>query len=75
MSLPRSVRLDHELELETERYLKINELKFPQLIKMAIAKFISEPQTIQLMPVNEKEFLSAAKKAFKKHKDTMDRLK
>lgn len=75
MGLPRTVRLDHELELKTEHYLKTNEMKFPQLVKMAIAKFISEPQTIQLIPVNEKEFLSVAKKAFKHHKDAMDKLK
>ena len=41
---------------------------------MAVAKFISEPQTIKLMPADTKEFLKTAEKAFEKHKDAMDKL-
>lgn len=75
MGLPRTVRFENELEKEVEEYLKINKLKFSQLISAAIIKFISEPQTVTLVPANTKKFMSAAEKAFEKHKDAMDKLK
>ncbi len=64
-----------DLEHKVEEYLEANGVKFSQLVNMAVAKFISEPQTIHLAPVNTKAFAVQAKKAFKKHKDTMDKLK
>ena len=42
---------------------------------MAVAKFISEPQIIELTPVDSDAFLETAKKSFKTHKDAMDKLK
>ncbi len=75
MALPKSVRLDSTLETKVKAYLKANKLKFSQLVSMAVEKFISEPQTIQLVPANTKEFLNRAEKAFEKHKDAMDKLK
>lgn len=75
MGLPKTVRLDDDLEKKVERYLESNDIKFPQLINLAIEKFISEPQTIQLVPINASEFIKSAEKAFKKHKDAMDKLK
>lgn len=75
MGLPKTVRLDNDLEKKVERYLKSNDIKFPQLINLAIEKFISEPQTIQLVPVKTADFMKVAEKAFKKHKDAMDKLK
>ncbi|MCB0367782.1 MAG: hypothetical protein KDD68_20430 [Bdellovibrionales bacterium] len=75
MGLPKSVRLDEDLENQVEKYLKTNNLKFVQLVNMAVAKFIQEPQTIELVPVNTKDFMATAEKAFKKHKDAMDKLK
>ncbi len=42
---------------------------------MALAKFISEPQTIHLAPVKTEAFIQQAKKAFKKLKSAMDKLK
>lgn len=75
MGLPKTVRFDDELEKKMEEYLEANGLKFSQLINMAVAKFISEPQTIQLAPVETKDFMEAATKAFKKHRNAMDKLK
>jgi hypothetical protein len=69
MGLPKTVRFDEELEKEIEHYLKKNEIKFSQLVNMAVSKFIMEPQMIQLAPVDNKDFLATAKKAFHKHKD------
>ena len=75
MGLPKTVRLEDDLELQIEKYLEANGLRFANLVNMALKKFISEPQRIELVPVPEQEFLNKAKKAFKKHKDTMDKLK
>ncbi len=75
MGLPKSVRVEGDLEKKIEAYLDKNPVKFSQLVAMALEKFISEPQTIELRPVDDKPFLETAKKAFKKHKHTMDKLK
>jgi antitoxin component of RelBE/YafQ-DinJ toxin-antitoxin module len=75
MGLPKSVRFDDELEKKVEQYLESNGLKFSHLVNLAVEKFIRVPQTIQLAPVDTKEFLATAKKAFHKHKDAMDKLK
>ena len=75
MGLPKTVRFEEELEGKVERYLEANGIKFSQLVNMAVSKFISEPQTIQLAPVNTDDFLNTAAKAFGKHKNAMDKLK
>lgn len=75
MGLPKTVRFDDDLEKKVEEYLEANGLKFAQLVNMAVAKFITEPQTIQLAPVDTKDFMVTAEKAFKKHKSAMDKLK
>lgn len=75
MGLPKTVRLEEELEHKVEEYLEANGVKFSQLMNMAVAKFISEPQTIHLAPVKTEAFSEQARKAFKKHKDAMDKLK
>jgi len=75
MGLPKSVRVDDALERKIEAYLDKNPVKFSQLVAMALEKFISEPQMIELCPVDDDQFLESAKKAFKKHKHTMDKLK
>ena len=75
MGLPKTVRFDDALEKQVEKYLEANGLKFTQLVNMAVAKFIAEPQTIQLAPVDTKDFMVTAKKAFAKHKNAMDKLK
>jgi antitoxin component of RelBE/YafQ-DinJ toxin-antitoxin module len=75
MGLPKSVRVDEELEKKIEAYLDQNPVKFSQLVAMALEKFISEPQMIELRPVADEDYAKVAKKAFKKHKHTMDKLK
>ena len=75
MGLPKTVRFEEELEEKVEKYLEANGIKFAQLVNLAVSKFISEPQTIQLAPVDQKDFLATASKAFKKHKNAMDKLK
>ena len=75
MGLPKTVRFEDELEKKVEEYLEANGIKFAQLVNLAVAKFINEPQTIQLAPVATKDFMATAKKAFGKHKNAMDKLK
>lgn len=75
MGLPKTIRFDDELETKVENYLEKNKLKFPQLVKMAVEKFISETQTITLVPADTEQFLKTAKAAYQKHKHAMDKLK
>jgi len=75
MALPKSVRLEPKLEGKVQSYLKKNKIKFSQLVSLAVSKFISEPQTIQLVPADSKKFLQDVEKAYEKHKDAMDKLK
>ena len=75
MGLPKTVRLEEQLDERVEKYLVANGIKFSNLVNLALEKFISEPQTINLVPVGTKEFMKTAEKAFKKHKDAMDKLK
>lgn len=75
MGLPKTIRFDDELEAKVENYLEKNKIKLPQLVKMAVEKFISETQTITLVPADTEEFLKTAKEAYKKHKHAMDKLK
>ena len=75
MGLPKTIRFEEDLEDKVEKYLESNGIKFSQLVNLAVAKFISEPHTIQLAPVDAQDFLKTAKKAFKKHKNAMDKLK
>ncbi len=75
MGLPKTVRLEDDLEKKVENYLEANGIRFAQLINLAVERFINEPQTIQLSPVDENDFAIAAGKAFKKHKNAMDKLK
>jgi hypothetical protein len=75
MGLPKTVRLDDELESEVENYMNQNKIKFPQLVAMAIQKFISEAHTIELRPVDDKKWSKAVERSFKKHKKAMDKLK
>lgn len=75
MGVPKSIRLNAAIEEKVEIYLEQNGISFPDLVNMAVEKFISEPQTIELSPVSERTFLKSAKKAYKKHKKAMDKLK
>lgn len=75
MGLPKTVRFDETLETKVEEYLEKNHIKFTQLINMAVEKFISEPQSIELSPIDSKKWEQTITKAFKKHKNAMDKLK
>ncbi len=75
MGLPKTVRFDDELEDLISEYLEKNKIKLSQLLTMAIAKFISEHQSIELTPVSSKKWQKTVERAYKKHKHAMDKLK
>ncbi|MFZ4715603.1 MAG: hypothetical protein ACOYL6_17910 [Bacteriovoracaceae bacterium] len=70
-----SFRMKDELKEKVDKYLEKNHLSFSALANLALEKFISEPATIHLEPVNEDDFVNLAKKVYKKHKHAMDKLK
>ena len=75
MGLPKTVRFDDELEAKIEDYLEKNDIKFSQLVNLAVEKFITEPQSIVLKPIDSKKWEQTVAKAFKKHKGAMNKLK
>ena len=75
MGLPKTIRFNDELEKQLEEYMEFNGIKFSQLLHLALTKFITETQNIQLKPVELKTFMETAEKAYIKHKDAIDRLK
>lgn len=75
MGIPKTIRLNDKIEDQVEAYLKKNSITFPDLVNLALEKFISEPQTIELEPIDRATFLKSAKRVYKKHKKTMDKLK
>ncbi len=75
MGLPKTVRFDDELEAKVEEYIEKNDIKFTQLVNIAVEKFISEPQIIELTPIDSKKWEQTVTKAYKKHKGAMDKLK
>ncbi len=54
MGLPQTVRFDDDLEKRVKKYLVQNKIKFPQLVRLALEKFISEPQTLTFMPTEKR---------------------
>ena len=75
MGLPKTIRLDDELEAKVEEYIEKNDIKFTHLINIAVETFISEPQSIELTPIDSKNWEKTVAKAHKKHKGAMDKLK
>jgi antitoxin component of RelBE/YafQ-DinJ toxin-antitoxin module len=75
MGLPKTIRFDDELESKVEEYIEKNDIKFSQLVNIAVEKFISEPQSIELTPIDAKKWAQTIEKTHKKHKGAMDKLK
>jgi antitoxin component of RelBE/YafQ-DinJ toxin-antitoxin module len=70
-----SFRIKENLKEKVDLYLEKNQLSFTALANMALEKFISEPTTITLLPVDDDEFVAKSKKMMKKYKHTIDKLK
>ena len=52
---PKSFRFDAELEQRVRAYLELNNINLNALINLAVDKFISEQQTIEMKPVPSKQ--------------------
>lgn len=76
MGTPKTVRFEDKIESKVQIFLKRNpDIKLAKLINLAVDKFISEPQKIELVPVDPDEWELIAKKEYKRHKKAMDELK
>ena len=76
MSKARTIRFEDKLDQMVDKYSKKNGLKINQLVNIAVKKFILEPNTIELEPVesSKKSWSKNMKKSFSKHKKAMDEL-
>ena len=76
MSKARTIRFEEPLDSLVDKYSKKNRLKINQLVTIAVQKFITEPNSIELEPVhsNSKSWNENMKKSFKKNKKAMDEL-
>ena len=76
MSKARTIRFNDQLDFLVDEYVDKNGLKLNQLVNIAVKKYISEPNTIELEPVvaDDSEWDHNVKKAFRKHKKAMSEL-
>ena len=76
MSKPKTIRFDEQLESKVKEYAEKNGMKLNQLVNLAVKKFITESNTIELEPVDidDKNWNKSMKKAFKNNRKTMDEL-
>lgn len=76
MGQPKTIRFEDDLEMKIEAYLKQNpSVKLAKLVNLAVEKFIEEPHSIELVPIDAKVWDATARKAFQKHKKAMNELK
>lgn len=76
MSKARTVRFQDELDHLVDEYTEKNGIKLNQLVNLAVQKYITEPNSIELEPVEAKDsdWDNAMKNSFKKNKKAMDEL-
>ncbi len=74
MSKTRTVRFDDEIDPLVDRFIEKNDINFNKLVNLAVKEFISKPHSIELEPISADEWEKNMKKAYKKHKKTMDEL-
>lgn len=75
MGVPKSIRLDKDLEKDVELYIDKNSIKFPKLINLALREFISKKRPLKLDPVSDEDYEKLTKENIKKHRKTLDLLK
>ena len=76
MSKARTIRFNEQIDTLVDEYTLKNGLKLNQLVNIAVKKYINEPNSIELEPVDAKDFEweGSMKKAFTKHRKSMDEL-
>ena len=70
-----SIRFDQGLVPKIEAYVRKNRIKLNRLVNIAVEKFISEPNSIPLVPIETKDWDKQLAEAYKKHRKAMDELK
>ncbi|MBI2606993.1 MAG: hypothetical protein HYW49_13045 [Deltaproteobacteria bacterium] len=74
MSKARTVRFEDEVDPLVDQFLEKNSINFNTLVNIAVKDFISKPQTIELLPIDQDDWEKAFKKAHKKHKKAIGEL-
>ena len=71
MSKARTVRFDEDIDPAVDHFIEKNDINFNKLVNLAVRDYISKPHSIELEPVDAKEWDKNLKKSFKKHKKAM----
>jgi hypothetical protein len=76
MSKTRTVRFDEDLDKMVDQFTNTNGLKLNQLVNLAVKKYITEPNIIELEPIDatDDQWNKIMKKSFSKHKKAIDEL-
>ncbi len=76
MTKARTIRFEEKLDSIVDEYTDKNGLKLNQLVNIAVKKYISEPNSIELEPVTVEDSKWDAKmrKSFKQNKKAMKEL-
>ena len=75
-SIVKSIRIKKDLEKKVNEFLENNpSLSLTQLTALALEKFISEPNSIELVPISTDELSTRVSDLLIKHKSTFDKLK
>lgn len=74
MGKARTVRFDDDIDNVVDTFIKKNDINFNKLVNLAVKEYISKPHSIELVPIDPKEWNENLKKSFKKHKKAMSEL-
>lgn len=76
MGKPKTIRFEEQLEPKVNEYVEKNGMKLNQLVNLAVKKFITETNTIELEPVDidDENWNKTMKKAFENNRKAMDEL-
>ena len=76
MGKPKTIRFEEQLEPKVNEYVEKNGMKLNQLVNLAVKKFITETNTIELEPVDiaDENWNKTMKKAFKNNRKAIGEL-
>ncbi len=74
MGKARTVRFDDDVDNVIDVFLEKNDINFNKLVNLAVKEYISKPHSIELVPIDLKEWEKNLKKSFNTHKKAMSEL-
>jgi hypothetical protein len=78
MGKQRTVRFDDILDTQVDQFTEINDLKFNRLVNLAVKKYITERNIIELEPItleaSDSQWEEGITESFSKHKKAMGEL-